>query len=612
MEIPTLRTPPTLQSPARRRTGWWPLAILAAVALAGPARADDLKDGRSALAAGQLDRALAAFEKAAQQGLAEGRAGVGQVHLRRRNYPAALDAFKTAQKMDANLALAWYGEGAVHQRQGRCEQAVPLFRKATDLDKKFPEAQLALGQCLVELKRIDEAIAAYQPGTKWGAKWRPRFLVGLGYAEQARDSLRAANVHFTTAREEAPTDPAPRRALGDFYMKSRGIAELAVPEYEAAVAMDSTDVELRFALAQGLFFAQRYNDALDHYRWVVANDPEYAPGQYGLGHLYYLSGPADPRRYQDARAPLEKYVALEPHDGKGWNVLGRNYYYLRMREDAIRALERADSLGGMNKEAWTVLGRAYADQKDWGKALAAFEKGEPTARDMLLVGQMHVLQGNRARAESLYTSVIVRDSTTADARFAMLQLGLMKFRTQDYPGALASLQRLIALDPSNSEAYYYAGLAHKELRRFPESLAALRTAAELAEARAETKPETKAERHFWVGILHAQLDSVPQAKASLVRSLEYDSTGTFAGVAKRQLGFYDLLDRRYGDAIDKLNDAIRLNAKDGQAWVWLGQAWQNSGNRERAIEAYRRALELIPNQPDAAKGLQTLGASASR
>lgn len=585
--------------PARLSIRWTAAVLAVACAFVAPARADDLKDGKNALAANQLDKALASFEKAAQQGLAEGRAGVGQVHLRRRQYPQALAAFQTAQKMDGNLALAWYGEGAVYQRQGKCEPAVPLFRKATELDRKFPEAQLALGQCLTELKKIDEALAAYAPGTKWGPKWRPKFLVGMGYAEQARDSLRAASVHFTQAREEAPQDPTPRRALGDFYMKSRGIAELAIPEYEAAVAMDSTDVELRFALAQGLYLGQRYNDALQQYRWVVANDPEFAPGQFGLGNLYYLSGAADPRRYQDAKEPLEKYVQLEPNDGKGWNVLGRTYYYLKMTDQAIAAFDKAEALGGMNKDGYTVMGRALADRKEWARALAAFEKGEPTPRDMMMISQMYVLAGQKDRAESLYVGIIRRDSTTADARFAMLQLGLMKFRAQDYPAAIAGLQRVIALDPSNSEAYYYLGLALKEQKQYPEALAALQKAAELA--------SDKADRHFWVGILHAQLKQDAEARAALERSLSLDSTGTYAGVAYRQLGFYDLLEKRYDSAIRLLDRAIGLNEKDVQAWVWLGQAYQNSGNRKSALDSYRRALALDPKQPDALKGVQSLG-----
>jgi cytochrome c-type biogenesis protein CcmH/NrfG len=43
--------------------------------------------------------------------------------------------------------------------------------------------------------------------------------------------------------------------------------------------------------------------------------------------------------------------------------------------------------------------------------------------------------------------------------------------------------------------------------------------------------------------------------------------------------------------------------------VWLGQAYQNSGQKAKAIESYRKALELDPKQPDARNGLKQLTAA---
>jgi tetratricopeptide (TPR) repeat protein len=573
------------------------------IAAAREVRADELKDAKAALQAGQLDDALRLFEKSASQGSAEGRAGVGQVWLKRRQYDKAREAFETAQKMDPLLAWPWHGQGEVLRREGKCDAAVPLYQKATELDRKFPEATLALGECLTELKRPGEAITVLSQGTRWG-KWRPRFLVALGYTELSRDSLRSANVYFTQAREEAPTDPLPRKALGDFYLNKRGIAELAIPEYTAAVALDSSDVELHFALAQGLYLGQRYNEALKEYKWVVERDPEFAPGQLGLGNLFYLSGAADPRRYIDARAPLEKYVQLMPDDGKGWSLLGRTYFYLRMKDEAAQALTKAEQLGAANKEMYTVMGRLYADRKEWAKALDAFAKGDPTPRDQLTIAQIWVFEGNPGRADSTYLAVIARDSTSNDAKFAMIEQAKLKFRAQDYPGTVEILQRRIALDPGGDEAYYYIGLSYKEMKRYPEALEAFRQAATLA--------ENKSDRQFWLGVLYAQLDSVPQAKTRLQRSLDLDSTGTFSSVAYRQLGFYALLDKNYGEAIRLLEHAVQRNDKDVQAWVWLGQGQQNSGNRTRALDSYKRALTLDPTQPDALKGIKSLGAGAPR
>jgi hypothetical protein len=82
-------------------------------------------------------RAQRLFEKAASQGSAEGRSGVGQVWLKRRQYDKAREAFELAQKMDPLLAWPYYGQGEVVRKSGKCDAAIPLYQKATELDRKF-------------------------------------------------------------------------------------------------------------------------------------------------------------------------------------------------------------------------------------------------------------------------------------------------------------------------------------------------------------------------------------------------------------------------------------------------------------------------------------------
>jgi len=572
-------------------------AALALVLAAVPAAGDEIRDGRRFLEGGQLDRAYAAFEKAASQGKAEGQVGMGDVRLRQGRYDEALAAYRAAQQLDGALASAFYGEGEAYRRQDDCAKAVPLYRKATDLDRKYPVAQLALGRCLIELGKHGEATQALSGGLKWGPEWLPRFLVALGDAELARDSLRDAGVYYTRAREEAPNDPVPHAALGNFYV-ARGIPGLAVPEYQAAVDLDTSSVEFRHGLGQALFYDKRYSDALREFEWVVQRDPAYAPGLLSLGNLYYLSGPADPKRYQDARDPLARYVQLKPRDAKGWSLLGRTQYFLEEKDAAFESLNEAIELGEKSKETFTVMGRLQTERKEWDEAIAMFKKGDPEERDLLMMGQIYVIQGMPERAESLYVSILEADSTRRVAWFALNQLGKLKFRLKDYPGTVAVLERRNALDPNSGEAYYYIGLSYKEMKQYPEALAALRRAAGL-------EPD-KADRQFWLGIMYAQLDSTRQAERAFARSVEFDSTSASAAVAYRQLGFYALLDKRYSEATRLLERSVELNESDVQAWVWLAQGYQNAGNRSKALDGYERALQLDPRQPDALKGKQTL------
>jgi tetratricopeptide (TPR) repeat protein len=561
-------------------------------------RADDLKDARAALAAGQLDQAQQLFEKVSSQGFAEGAAGVGQVYLRKRDYVRAHEAFEKAQKMDANLALAWYGDGEVQRRQENYAEAVPFLQKATDIDRRFPEAQLALGDCLVHVQKYSDAIQALNPGLNWGPKWKPRFLVALGQVEMARDSLRDAGIYFTQAQQVAPDDPQTNRALGDFYLK-RGIGSLAAQAYQKAVELDTADVELQFAFGRALAFDQRYNDALERYKWVTMRDPEFAPGQLALGDLYYRSGPADSKRYADARPYLEKYTQLSPRDPRGWSLLGRDLYFLKLKDEAVAAMTKAVELGEKNKEMYTILGRCLVDQKNWAAALEAYGKGDPNSTDQLKIGQMFVFLGVPERADSVYSGMVEKDSLSWEGKFALVELGKLRFRQKDYPATVGILQRRIALDPNSDEAYYYMGLSYNEMKQLPDAAAALRQATVLA--------PTKADRQFRLGLVLASMDSVAESNAAFMRSTELDSTSKDACIAFRQLGYRALLDKEWVRAVSLLDRSAAICANDTQTLVWLAQGLANAGNRARAVDVFKKVLAIQPGNPEAVKGIKALG-----
>ncbi len=575
-------------------------AVVAAAALSASAvSADDLKDGRTAFAAGEFDRAVAAYEKAAAQGYAEGRAGIGMVHLRRRQLDKALEQFDLAQRMDANHPMSWYGQGEVLRRRDDCVNAVPKLQRAVELDRKYPEAQLAFGNCLVALGRHADAVKALEPGTNWGTKVRPRFLIALGDAELSRDSLRDAGIYYTRAQQEAPDDPATNRALGEFYVK-RNIGSLAVQYLEKAVELDPKDVELRYALGQGFYYAQRYNEALEQYKQVAEEDPEFAPGQYALGYLYYLSGQADPRRYADAKPYLEKYTKMSPKDGKGWSALGRTLFFLKDRDGATAALLTAQSLGDKSKEMYRLLARTYVEKREWQAALAAYANADLESSDLFRIAQVHAILGDIVRADSVYAQMVDKDPSSGEAKVALVEWGKLKYRQKDHAGAIAAFQKRNALDPPSDEAFYYTGLAYLELKQSPEAIAALRRATEIA-------PD-KGDRHLWLAMALMRADSTDVAEVSFQRSVELDSTSKNAALGFQQIGYRQLLRKDWPGAVTTLEKASAIDPASVQTLVWLAQAHQNAGNKSQAIDYYRKVISLQPGQTDAVKGLKSLGA----
>ena len=599
-----------------RRAGALSALVLLALFLAAAARADALKDGKTALAAGKVDEAIAQFRTAVEGSPndVQPQLQLGIALERKRNWQAALETFKRASELDPRLAEPWRGQGSCLLRLDRPAESEVAFRKATDFDRKFPDAVLGLGEALVRQKKIDEAVSVLQGGLKFGSKTLALFYEGLGRAEAARDSLSHAEVYLLKAREAAPKVGRIQRSLGDLYMQ-RKIPSLAIASYKAALELDAHDPDTRVALGDAYYKGQLYNDAREQYEAVAAADSQNADAFYKLGNLYYLASQSDPQRVFSAIATLEHLAQIAPNDLRGKALLAQCYYRrggVQGKADAKKLLDEILAAGQMPPEAWRTLGIMQYEGGQYREALGSFARAPKLeAIDQFRIGDIYrTLSSHSAdstakaafldSADSVYAALGAADSTTDDARRALLERGKVRYQRKDYAGAIPMFQRMIALDPKNGEAYYYLGLSLRAREDNPAALEALREAARL-------DPNVGA-RLFWLGAAFVKVDSTAQAKQAFERSVELDSTSVVSAVALQQLGYFALLAKDYPEAIRRLERSVAIDPKQVQSWVWLAQAYQNSGNRARAIEYYRKALQLNPKEPNSLKALKALGA----
>ncbi len=609
--------------PATRSMGaraFLALAFALALACAAPVAAQTLKDGKDALAQGRYDDAVAAYRAvvAASPGDVEGHLGLGMALEKKRQWQAALESFQKASELDPRLAEPLRGIGAMQLRLGKPAEAEASFRKATDIDRKFPEAQLGLGDALVRQKKIAEAVAVYEQGVKFGAKTVPLFYRGLGEAEAARDSMRAAEVWLIKARQAAESmEPSIRgpifRSLGDLYMQ-RKIPSLAIPAYQDAKAIDPNDLDTRMALGDAYYRGALYNDALNEYKAVVDADPEYAEGWLKLGRLYYLASQSDPQRVFQSIEALDKLLVLEPNNLEGKALLAEAHFRkggAAGRAEAKRLLDEIRATGQFPPEAWRTMGIIQYESREYQNAIDSFGK----AKKLETVDYMRVADSYRrlaaeqpdslkkaalyASADGAYAEIVARDSTTADAKKAQFERARLKYLMKDYPAAEAAFQQTIALDPKSAEAVYYLGLTKRGKGDDAGGKVEIQ--------KALTMDPGQASWWLQLGGTHQKLKEDAEAQMAFQKAADLDTVSTVGAVARQQLGYAELLKKDWGRAAGLLEESVRLDPKQVQSWIWLGQAQQNAGNRARAIECYRKVLELKPGEPNATKGLKALG-----
>src|SRR5207302_8564949 len=58
--------------------------------------------------------------------------------------------------------------------------------------------------------------------------------------------------------------------------------------------------------------------------------------------------------------------------------------------------------------------------------------------------------------------------------------------------------------------------------------------------------------------------------------------------------------KKWKEAIDELNAAIKIDPKEHDYWAWLGSCYASLKDRPNAIAAYSQAQKLKPDCPDCA------------
>lgn len=172
------------------------------------------------------------------------------------------------------------------------------------------------------------------------------------------------------------------------------------------------------------------------------------------------------------------------------------------------------------------------------------------------------------------------DSTVSYFHYVM---GDFKFRNTELRDARLSLEKAVHYDPSNTDAILKLAEANFLLRRYDEAMTytndALRINDKLSQA------------YLIKGFIYKELGDTTLARSSFHTATEVypDNFEAFM-----ELG---LLSAYQGDpiAIEYFTSALEIKPKSAEAWYSLGMFYQAGEKYDKAMETYRKLLDVDPN-----------------
>lgn len=574
--------------------------------------------------------------------------GLGLIHSERGEYEPAITFYRQALERhdyDLDRAVTWDGLGDVYSALKQYDQAIEAYRQGVKLNPNDALLWSSLGdayrlqaqaQTVYDTPDYSRAIEAYRRSLEVdGAYAWPYHKLGLIYEERGEYAI--ALTFYQDALERHQTDPARAislNSLGEVYT-ALGRAEEAMSAYRQALELDPDYAAAWNRLGEALSAQARHQEALAAYQRSFELDPDQALPWHNLGNARTAL-----ENYDEAIAAYRQALKLDPEDAWSYHNLGFVYHQLGRYDQAIEhyqeAIEGHDD-GHGQAVAWDNLGQVYDALDDPDEAISAYRRATVLDADYAWpyhhLGLIYADQGQDEQAIALFQQALEHHQTDEHRALSWNKLGDAYHALGRSEEAIAAYQRVIELNPRYALPWYSLGNVYRSLDRYQEVIEAYRRAIEL--------DPTYAWPYHHLAAMYLERGEYEPAITRFQQALERHEHDTDRAVAWTKLGdAYRALGRRdeaggaYRQAITlapdypwpyhhlgllyseyvtpnqvaHLQSALHLYRQAierhkekparADAWHQLGRTYHMLGQVDEALEAYRQAIELAPDEAD--------------
>lgn len=360
-------------------------------------------------------------------------------------------------------AADYQGEGLKALDAKQYEQAVQLFTQAVQADPADYAAHFHLALAFSLLGKDAEAIPEYQKSLELKpGLYQAELNLGILLLREKR--AKEAIPHLEAAAQAKPKEFRPQWYLAEAWLSADEPAQ-AETHYQAAVEIDGKSASAQLGLGRSQARQKRLSEAAEHFRRAAELDAGFSDALLELAGLYEQNHQPD-----EAIAIYQKF----PDRPAAQEHLGELLIEAQRFAEAIPYLERAvaQSATAANRLA---LATAYEMNKEPQKALAQLERaaaGEPGSYDL------HMRYGRALRDQHQFIPAANQFAAAAklkpDSKEAWNELAGVLTLAEQYPQALAALDRVRALGQEIPGDYYLRAIILDKLHDYKPALESYR------------------------------------------------------------------------------------------------------------------------------------------
>jgi tetratricopeptide (TPR) repeat protein len=465
---------------------------------------------------------------------------------------------------------------------GKAEEGLAVFRQADKLKPNQQELELMIARTMLVLKQVDEAKAYIRAmiakDKTFGAGYNLLYGIAMvqGKADEAEQVL-------TQRVENNPKDAANRLRLAAHYHVQKKSAE--------------AEKVLRETIARRSDFPNAYIDVADFYYRV--RDFENAASTYQEGAK---QDSARARTYEKRlvevrvaqnRSPealelCEKILKEDPKDHEAIAMRASLWLYAGKPEQINTAISELQSVVAKMPENFVLrynLGRALMAKGDIDSAKVQFVDALKFRKDYvparLALAQILVSKGESAAALSAANEIMQLDPGNQHARMIKAHAFLAQGKFAESKGVL---EETLKINPNQRDAKYQLGFVLFKEGKLKEAETLFQ------QVYAQTPPDMR-------GLLG--LTEVYSSQGQFDRALKLldEAMQKYPKALMLNVAWGNIAVRagKTDEAITMFRTVLAADQKNFDIHMRLAEAYRKKGDLPQAIDAWKKAGELMPN-----------------
>ncbi|MCF6349462.1 MAG: tetratricopeptide repeat protein [Flavobacteriaceae bacterium] len=312
------------------------------------------------------------------------------------------------------------------------------------------------------------------------------------------------------------------------------------------MALDLTDdlADIHSLIGMEYLFIEKFDLAMKHFKACLYIDNEDYTALYNVIYCLDMN-----ENNKEAIVFLNDFIDENPYSEVAWHQLGRQYFYFKNYNEAIRAFDYAILIDAHFVGAYFEKAKVLEEQKKYEEAISNYlitlELDDPTAFTCLQIASCYEKLANMKKAIHYYHKAIQEDP--------MLEIGwVMLTRTYISIGnnqkALYFIQKALEIDPACKDYLNLFAEVNIKLNLFEEAAKAFQESILLGEENLEVFLALADVLHF-IGEYQDALAIVNEAK---------EKFGSLTEICYRLSGIYFLL-RNDNEGLFYLENALKLD-----------------------------------------------------